>query len=77
MRRVLRRIRRELAFRGSIKVPPHSVWEAHIEAALSVLPRELLTQRILRIARDGEEARDVFLDDEISSLLASPRNGFQ
>lgn len=73
MRRVQRRIRRELAFRGRIKVPPHSVWEAHIEGALSVLPRELLTPRLLRVGRDGEEARAVFLETEVAERLAAPR----
>ena len=73
MRKALRRIRRELAFKGRIKVPPHSVWEAHIEAALSVLPKEILTPRILRVGVEGEDPRSVFLEDDVSQPLAGVR----
>ncbi len=74
MRKALRRIRRELTFKGRVKVPPHSVWEAHTEAALSVLPREVLTPRILRVGVEREDMRAVFLEDAVADPLARERD---
>jgi radical SAM superfamily enzyme YgiQ (UPF0313 family) len=60
IRRALRHIRRVLAFRGGIRVPPQSVWEAEVQAYLSTRDRSFLTPRILRVACGGEKARAVF-----------------
>ena len=60
IRRAIRKIRRVLAFRGGIHVPPQSVWEAQIEGILSVRDRDFVTSRILRVSLGGEEARSVF-----------------
>ena len=60
LRRALRHIRRVLTFRGSIRVPPQSAWEAHIEARLSVDDRDSLTPKIIKIALEGANARSVF-----------------
>ena len=60
LRRALRHIRRVLTFRGTIKAPPQSVWEAEVQAHLSTKDRGFLTPRILQVACGGEKARSVF-----------------
>lgn len=74
MKKALRLIRRELAFKRNINVPPHSVWDAQVEAALSVLPREILTSRILRVGVEGEDLRTVFGEAEVAQPLSVDRS---
>ncbi|MFH1743055.1 MAG: radical SAM protein [bacterium] len=62
IRRAMRNIRRALAFRGTIRVPPQSAWEAYIEALLSTKDREFLTPRIIQVALGEESARTVFCE---------------
>ncbi len=66
LRRALRHVRRVLAFGGKTKVPPQDVWEAQIQASLSLREREFLTPRILRVACGGVNARDVFFSIDSS-----------
>ncbi|HPO08900.1 MAG TPA: hypothetical protein PLZ55_09560, partial [bacterium] len=60
MRRAIRKIRRVLAFRGRMQVPPQSAWEVQIQGLLSTEDRAFMTSRILRVALGEEDARSVF-----------------
>lgn len=60
LKRAMRHIRRVLVFRGKFKSPPASIWEAQIEAALSLEDRVTLAPKILEVACADRNLREVF-----------------
>ncbi|MFB3785841.1 MAG: radical SAM protein [bacterium] len=74
VKKASRVIRKHLAFRGNLKVPPVNVKEARAEAILSWFGPEL-TDELLRLARDEMSLESAFKDFSLDRIPEQARLG--